>query len=611
MSHQDHKILSRLSPLMAFLLCSTAALPALAADPGTSTAPPAAAASSNPTVNLIHLLVERGVLSQADADELIKQANREAAATAPPRAVAPTAATTTAVPAAAAGAAPTGTASDGTISVPYVPEIVKQQLRDEIKQDVLTEAQQENWAAPNQIPDWVKNIHIYGDIRARYEGNFFPSGNDTAGDLVNFNSINTGSPYLADPTANPHFPPLRDTDSDRDYYRLRARLGVDAILPDGFSTGLRIATGQDDQPVSENQTIGYANNGQGGDFSKYAIWIDRAFIRYDLQYGKDLSFNAEIGRFDNPFFSTNMIWWDDLGFDGLAFNGKYQVYPGVTPFLTVGAFPVFNTELNFGTTNTGGAGFASENKWLYAVQAGTDWKINNDYTAKVAAAYYFFQNMQGRLSSPCTVLSSADSCDTDDTRPSWAQYGNTYMPLRQIIPATGTDPLANNYQFYGLATPFHELAATARLDYSHFDPLHMWVTGEFVENLAFHWGEINEVAVNNLGGTCNLSTCPPGQFAGGNTGYFINYSIGSPVLKKLWDWNASFGYRYIESDAVVDAFNDPDFGLGGTNLKGYTIGGNLALTPNVWTSVRWMSADSIAGPPFSVDVLMVDLTAKF
>ena len=31
------------------------------------------------------------------------------------------------------------------------------------------------------------------------------------------------------------------------------------------------------------------------------------------------------------------------------------------------------------------------------------------------------------------------------------------------------------------------------------------------------------------------------------------------------------------SDAVIDAFTDPDFGLGGTNLKGYTVGGSWAL----------------------------------
>src|SRR5262249_26969837 len=46
---------------------------------GTVSAVPRATPSQNVTINLIHRLVERGVLTQADADELIKQAEQDAA----------------------------------------------------------------------------------------------------------------------------------------------------------------------------------------------------------------------------------------------------------------------------------------------------------------------------------------------------------------------------------------------------------------------------------------------------------------------------------------------------------------------------------------------------
>jgi hypothetical protein len=62
---------------------------------------------------------------------------------------------------------------------------------------------------------------------------------------------------------------------------------------------------------------------------------------------------------------------------------------------------------------------------------------------------------------------------------------------------------------------------------------------------------------------------------------------------------------------VIDAFADSDFGLGGTNLKGYFIGANFALGPNVWASARWMSANQITGAPYAVDIIQVDLNAKF
>ena len=64
---------------------------------------------------------------------------------------------------------------------------------------------------------------------------------------------------------------------------------------------------------------------------------------------------------------------------------------------------------------------------------------------------------------------------------------------------------------------------------------------------------------------------------------------------------------------MVDGFTDSDFGgvTTGTNLKGYTLSGNLALSPNVWVGIRWMSADQVAGPPLKDDVLQIDLNGKF
>ena len=40
-----------------------------------------------------------------------------------------------------------------------------------------------------------------------------------------------------------------------------------------------------------------------------------------------------------------------------------------------------------------------------------------------------------------------------------------------------------------------------------------------------------------------------------------------PEITKRWDWNVSLAYKYVESDAVLDALNDPDFHLGGTNAR--------------------------------------------
>ncbi len=69
------------------------------------------------------------------------------------------------------------------------------------------------------------------------------------------------------------FSPQINVDQDRTRIRIRARIGAEVDLGEGFTAGMRIGTGQDNQPVSMNQTLGGAGGGQGGNFSKYAIWL--------------------------------------------------------------------------------------------------------------------------------------------------------------------------------------------------------------------------------------------------------------------------------------------------------------------------------------------------
>src|SRR6476620_4963548 len=82
--------------------------------------------SQNVTINLINRLVERGVLTKQDAAELIQMAEEDAAAAQ--------------AEATAAAPAPTPPPDEDTIRVPYVPEVVKRQIREEIKQDVMAQA---------------------------------------------------------------------------------------------------------------------------------------------------------------------------------------------------------------------------------------------------------------------------------------------------------------------------------------------------------------------------------------------------------------------------------------------------------------------------------------
>jgi len=700
-----------------------------------ATAPPAAP-SENVTLNLINRLVQRGILTKEDAGDLIRQAQEDAKNAAQQAQMTQQATQQAAAAQQMAVEAAAPPSSDESVSVSYVPEIVKAEMKDEIKRDVLAAAQAENWTTPN-YPSWINKFRPFMDWRMRYQDNSYPNNTSYTDetvpfDLVNFNSINTSSPlnmaaipgsggaygltglypnsiyaipqnyYKGTENGNgpnaasgaPYFtgqtptqnPPTVNNTQQRQYERIRFRFGADMDLGEGFTSGFRIGTGQNGNPVSENQTMGaVGSNGQGGNFSSYAIWVDRAFLKYEIGDNPDKMAALTFGRFDNPFYTpTSMMWANDIGFDGIAAQARYKIFKGFTPFATVGLFPIFNTDLNYSSTEQ--PKNSSNDKYLYAAQVGLDWKVTKDLNFKGAVGYYYFQNAQGQVSAPMTTPNASAQGNTDASRPTFAQTGNTYMELRNIvavnaypsnnpipnsqqipgsyIPTAKTNTttanviynpdyqnyvntggqygvappappyntngygyvpppqIQNQYQYFGLATPFTVFSANGRLEYRHFEPFVVSVSGEFDRNLAWNSQNINNSgpvpdAANNYnpaltqGAVNNLSS--GGVYQGGNNAWILQTKIGSGALQKRWDWDFGLSYRYVQSDAFIDGFADSDFGgpLAGTNLKGWAVGGNLALSKNVFIGARFFNATTIAGPTINVNTLQLDLNARF
>lgn len=563
--------------------------------------------TSNVTINLINRMVKKGLLEKAEAAELIAQSEQDVVIARNQVRDDAQIATQMVIQAAVAQKVIPNLDPilDDTVRVTYIPETVKKQIKDDLRAELAAEAKTQGTALPKGIPDWVSRFRVKGDIRIRYENDMFPAGNDNTGAFPNFNAINTGAPF---DVAGTVFSPQLNVDQDRTRVRIRARIGAEMDLGEGFTAGMRIGTGQDNQPVSMNQSLGGAGNGQGGNFSKYAIWLDRAFIKYELGDDPDRRLAISAGRFDNPFFSTDIIWDEDVGFDGIGVTARYRVADGVVPFLAGGAYPIFNTDFNFSSNQP--SKFKSTDKYLYGGQIGVDVKLPNKFQLKVAGAYYYFDGVSGKLSTPYTPLTASDAGDTDGTRPSFSQYGNTYMALRNIIAdASNNFGTTNQWQYFGLASKFRPVALTGRLDYNGFEPVQVSLTGEYIKNLAFRQAEIDGKAVNNRGTVTAAN--PNGSFVGGDTAYMLGMRAGHPVLQKRGQWQAGVNYRYIESDAVVDAFNDSDFGIGGTNQKGYVLWGTIATSARTSLTLRWMSASEVAGPPLKSDIFMIDFSGKF
>ena len=539
------------------------------------------------TLNLLKLMVAKKLLSQEEAEALISQAQAEAEV----------AKSQLLEDAALAHADP------GDVRVTYIPENVKQELREEIRGEVMDKARDEKWLdLPDEKSD---NIEWFGDLRMRYRGDLLANqGNDNSGAFPNFNQLNTGRPY---DTAGNNFSPQNNVDQDRYTYQLRARAGLEASLEDGWFIGAGIGTGENNSPVTQNQSLGTTINGQGGNFSKYSIWLDRAYARYEM--GSELGDNVNLflGRYNNPFMSTEMMWDEDLGFDGLAMKGRRKLGRS-TVFGTLGAFPIFNSDFNFAVNQP--SKVASNDKYLYGAQLGIQFALAEKVTAKIAAAYYDFDSIEGRLSSPFVPLSDQDIGDTDESRPSFAQRGNTYRPIR-YIPETADNKMGtiNQFQYYGLASKFRDIDLNARVDFDLWEPYRLSLIADYVKNTAWNSSAIDKVAVNNRGPS--PATNVLGSYEGGDTAFMLRAEFGRPKFEKRGDWSTWVDYRYVESDAMPDAFTDSDFGGGGTNFEGFSLGASVALSRRVRMAARWMSTSEIAGPPLSHDIFMFDFTAEF
>ena len=517
------------------------------------------------TLSLIEALVEQGVLPRAKADAMLAQAKASAAQG--QAALDTDNASTKATP--------------RTVRVPYVPQAVKDQIRNEVREEVVAQARAERWGVPNANAAWTERIKVEGDLRLRYQSDRFGSGNLTPNDYVS-DGISTAATRAADFLAvNNTFAPTGNTTEDRGRLRLRARLDVNAKVSDSVSTGVRLSTGSATDRVSTNQTLGQ-------NFNKYQVFVDRAFFKIDPTDWLSISG----GRIANPWFGTDLIWSENLNFEGVAVTAQWPNNQGSAfqPFATVGAFPIREDAP------------PKRNRWLYGAQVGAQWQANARTQLKFGLAQYIYKNVEAQVDTDYDLVNKAGaSYGQYEYGTGLRQKGNTLVGTNS--PIDESDGIDISEVMFGLASKFKPLALTAAARFSHFSPYDLLVSAEYVTNLGYDEDDI----LRRTGFAVK----------GRKDGYQLKAAIGHGAVQNLGDWQASIGYRWIGSDAVLDAFTDSDLGLGGTNIQGITLGLQYGVDRNTTLGVRYLSAkqiDSFAlgrDGKFSVDTIQVDFNVRF
>jgi len=506
----------------------------------------------NTVVNLLQGLVERGILTREQAEQMVRDAQTKAEAE-------------------AAALAAQEKAEAGAVRVPYVPQIVKDEIRKQVAEDLSAEvtkavtetAQNDGWGVPAAMPDWVRRMNWSGDFRLRAQGDLFAADN-IANSYLDFQRVNeTGGIGAAGAGA------FANTTVDRERLRMRLRFGFDTTLGYGWKMGARIASGSLRDPISTNQTLSSYG-------FRYQPGIDLAYLEWQ---GTSPSGRQTLqltgGRMRSPWFTPSELVFDqDLNLDGIAANWRFGLNrrdPSLSSiYVTAGAFPIQEIEL------------ADDDKWLFGGQMGLNWRMTESTRLNFGAAYYQFRNIAGERNAFLSTLK-------DYRAPQFVRQGNTLFDIRN-----DTDP---NTQLYALASDFKVVNASLTFEWRPSADHRLTFAGDVVRNIGYDADRI----------LARTGFAVPER----TDGYLAEVGFGSTIMARAHAWRVAFGYRYLERDAVLDAFTDSDFRLGGTDVKGYQFVAEYALSPKVVSRLRYISGNEIDGPPLGIDIVQLDLSASF
>ena len=257
--------------------------------------------------------------------------------------------------------------------------------------------------------DWAGKISIKGDMRYRYE-------------MIKDDAVNGAG--------------VQST-ADRYRDRIRARLNVEGKATDNLLVGIGIATTENGDPRSSNQSL-------DGVFSRKALDLDLAYFDWRFSnWGHLIG-----GKMKQPFFklSQSVFWDNDINPEGLAITFADGIWFG-------SAYSYWVDEVS-GAANT-----KTSDTMLYGAQFGAKLPIGESSLA-LAAHYYELSGAQGR--SPFYNGSA---------------NGNTTVLV-------GTTPvLVNNYEVINLMAEF--TTAIGNL------PLQLWADvaqNQAVDDLDTAWG---------------------------------------------------------------------------------------------------------------------------
>jgi len=495
--------------------------------------------------------------------------------------------------------------------------LVKKGVLSDQEAEDITSQEEKAYAATGaskiQMPSSIKSITFYGDLRLRFE----------------MRDGTTGSGYTG-----PGGALMTHGDTQTlNRFRYRLRLGVKGDLYDNFFYGVRASS---NPYYDRSGNVNFGASDAGGEFgkSRNILALDQVYLGFKPT--SDITLVG--GQQPQPFYTTSMIWDDNINPEGASEKWDHTFDNGLETFVTLGQYVYGAANGNGIANNFGGGGNNASTIFMYAEQAGIKYNINKDTFFKGAASFYTYSgssNTNGATSVSSLYSSNPIVLNGAGQSPSFfngplvgAASNNGGTATTGASNVTGINDLAvlevpMEFDFM-IGPGVHQTTSGDPKDVKDFTTtttgwsLPVRIFSDFAYNVEANEradqargavnGILNNASSGNVGvtgagsvaGNHNITASPSYQGvlnSGKNFTDQIAYQIGAEVgaTKKKGDWDGKLFWQSTGYYAVDPNLIDADIFNAATNMQGVVASISHNWTDGVISTVRYAYAMPVNG----------------
>ena len=401
-------------------------------------------------------------------------------------------------------------------------------LRDEADKDFKSAL-----AAKTGMPDYVTGYKISGDVRGRWEG-FYAQNQSVV---------------------------------DRNRLRYRIRAGLVVTMLENFEAGFRLTSSDaasggannEGDPISGNTTA--QNNG-----SKKLVFIDQAYGKWTPFTGPSLTGGFTVGKMENPFTTSDLVFDQDYTPEGIAAQFVYQINDVHSLKLNAAGFTLDEISTN------------EKDPWLVGVQSRWDANWSTKFTTTAGFAWL------PMISRTSLTTASVPNQQRGNARDGSGTLVYGYDPVALDASATY---FLNSAPFYMGAFPIK-------------------VSGEYIINPGAPSG------MDNYAYAAGIQFGKSGKRKTWEASYTYKWLGANAIWEEFSD--SDFGAYYAAANSPANSGSGVGYGSG-ANVKGHIFKFAYSPSDSMTISVKWFLTDLITPYPATsesgMNRMQVDAMWKF